>query len=233
VLELHDVDVSYGKIRAVRGVSLGIRPGEVVAILGNNGAGKSTLLRTIAGVLHPERGRVVFDGRDITRLPSHRIARLGLRLVPEGRGLLTRMTVRENLLMGQYTRARVEPADMDAIFARFPVLKARRDQIASTLSGGEQQMLAIARALVGRPRLLMLDEPSLGLAPMIVEEVFAIVRGLRQEGATILLVEQNARKALQVADRAYILETGAIAVEGPAAELAAGADVQRAYLGAL
>jgi len=233
VLELGDVHVSYGKIRAVRGVSLVVRAGEVVAILGNNGAGKSTLLRTIAGVLHPDSGRVVFEEREITRLPSHRIARLGLRLVPEGRGLLARMTVWENLLMGQYTRPRIDLADMEAIFARFPVLKSRRDQIASTLSGGEQQMLAIARALVGNPRLLILDEPSLGLAPLMVDEVYGIVRRLKDEGATILLVEQNARKALQVADRAYILDTGAIAASGPAAELAAGAEVQRAYLGAL
>jgi branched-chain amino acid transport system ATP-binding protein len=233
VLELHDVRVSYGKIRAVQGVSLTVRAGEVVALLGNNGGGKSTLLRTIAGVVHPDAGRIVFDGADITRLPSHRIARLGLRLVPEGRGLLGRMSVWENLLMGQYTERRAGPAAMGAVLKRFPLLDARRSQAASTLSGGEQQMLAMARAVVGNPRLLMLDEPSLGLAPLMVDEVFAIVRDLKEEGATILLVEQNARKALQVADRAYILETGGIVLEGPARELAAGAEVQRAYLGAL
>jgi branched-chain amino acid transport system ATP-binding protein len=233
VLVLREVGVAYGKIRAVRGVSLDIRAGEVVAILGNNGAGKSTLMRAIAGVLRPDAGRVTFDGRDITGLPPHRIARLGLRLVPEGRGLLARMTVWENLLMGQYTRPRVDAAAMEEIFRRFPVLQERRHQVASTLSGGEQQMLAIARAMVAGPRLLMLDEPSLGLAPLMVDEVFAIVRRLKEEGATILLVEQNARKALQIADRAYILETGTIALAGPAAELAAGPEVQRAYLGAL
>jgi branched-chain amino acid transport system ATP-binding protein len=233
VLELSDVQVSYGKIRAVQGVSLGVRAGEVVAILGGNGAGKSTLLRTIAGVLRPDAGRIVFDGCDVTRLPSHRIARLGLRLVPEGRGLLRRMTVWENLLMGQYTLRRVDPAGLDGVLQRFPVLGARRRQVASTLSGGEQQMLAIARALVGGPRLLMLDEPSLGLAPLMVDEVFAVVRRLKEDGTTILLVEQNARKALAIADRAYILETGTIVAEGPAAALAAGAEVQRAYLGAL
>jgi branched-chain amino acid transport system ATP-binding protein len=233
VLELADVSVSYGKIRAVHGVSLAVRAGEVVALLGSNGAGKSTLLRTIAGVVHPEAGRVVFDGTDITRLPSHRIARRGLRLVPEGRGLLARMTVRENLLMGQYTQRRVDATSMEAVLARFPVLRTRRDQIASTLSGGEQQMLAIARAVVGAPRLLMLDEPSLGLAPLMVDAIFEVVRTLKEDGATILLVEQNARKALHVADRAYILETGAIVLEGPARELAAGAAVQRAYLGGL
>jgi branched-chain amino acid transport system ATP-binding protein len=233
VLEVVDVHVSYGKIRALQGVSLAVRTGEVVALLGNNGAGKSTLLRTVAGVLHPDRGRVVFDGTEITRLPSHRIARLGLRLVPEGRGLLARMTVRENLLMGQYTRRRVDASAMDAVLDRFPVLRERRNQIASTLSGGEQQMLAIARAMVGAPRLLMLDEPSLGLAPLMIDAIFDVIKALKDDGATILLVEQNARKALQVADRAYILETGSIVLEGPAQELAAGADVQRAYLGAL
>jgi branched-chain amino acid transport system ATP-binding protein len=233
VLEIIDVAVSYGKIRAVQGVTLGVRAGEVVALLGNNGAGKSTLLRTVAGVLHPDAGRIVFEGRDVTRLASHRIARLGLRLVPEGRGLLSRMTVWENLLMGQYTRGRVDTAVMDAALRRFPVLRDRRNQIASTLSGGEQQMLAIARAVVGGPRLLMLDEPSLGLAPLMVDAIFEVVRRLKQDGATILLVEQNARKALQVADRAYILETGKIVLEGPAPELAAGADVQRAYLGGM
>jgi branched-chain amino acid transport system ATP-binding protein len=233
MLELREVGVAYGKIRAVRGVSLTVRAGEVVAILGSNGAGKSTLMRAIAGVLRPDAGRVIFEGRDITGLAPHRIARLGLRLVPEGRGLLARMTVWENLLMGQYTRAGIDTAAMDEIFRRFPVLQERRHQVASTLSGGEQQMLAIARAMVASPRLLMLDEPSLGLAPLMVDEVFAIVRRLKEDGATILLVEQNARKALQVADRAYILETGTIALEGPAGELAAGHDVQRAYLGAL
>jgi branched-chain amino acid transport system ATP-binding protein len=233
VLEVSGVSVSYGRIRAVQSVSLAVRAGELVALLGANGAGKSTLLRTVAGVRHPERGRIVLDGRDITRLPSHRIARLGLRLVPEGRGLLRRMTVRENLEMGQYARRRRDAGSLDAALRRFPVLAARREQIAATLSGGEQQMLAIARALVGEPRLLILDEPSLGLAPLVVQEVFDVIRQLKRDGTTILLVEQNARQALAVADRAYIMETGAIVLEGPAAELAAGAEVQRAYLGAV
>ncbi len=231
LLEVDDVAVSYGKVRAVRGVSLTVQAGEVVALLGNNGAGKSTLLRAVAGVVHPERGRVRFDGADVTRWPSHRLARRGLRLVPEGRGLLARMTVWENLLMGLYTRRDDATADLEAVLDRFPVLRARRQQIASTLSGGEQQMLAIGRALVSRPRLLMLDEPSLGLAPLVVAEIFGVVKALKREGATILLVEQNARKALQVADRAYILETGTVTLEGPAAALAAGEEVQRAYLG--
>jgi branched-chain amino acid transport system ATP-binding protein len=223
--------VSYRTIRAVRGVSFDVRRGEVVALLGANGAGKSTLLRAVAGVLRPDRGRVRFDGTDITGWASHRVARRGLRLVPEGRGLLARMTVWENLLMGQYARGAGTPRDLEAALERFPVLRQRRGQVASTLSGGEQQMLAIARALVGRPTLLMLDEPSLGLAPRLVQEIFAVVAELKREGVTIVLVEQNARQALAVADRGYILETGQVALSGPAAELAAGDEVQRAYLG--
>jgi branched-chain amino acid transport system ATP-binding protein len=225
------VAVSYRTIRAVRGVSFDVRRGEVVALLGANGAGKSTLLRTIAGVLRPERGHVRFDGTDITGWPSYRVARRGLRLVPEGRGLLARMTVWENLLMGQYAGGDATTGDLEAALERFPVLRQRRGQVAATLSGGEQQMLAIARALVGRPALLMLDEPSLGLAPRLVQEIFAVVAELKRDGVTIVLVEQNARQALAVADRAYILETGQIALSGPAAELAAGEAVQRAYLG--
>jgi branched-chain amino acid transport system ATP-binding protein len=223
--------VSYRTIRAVRGVSFHVRRGEVIALLGANGAGKSTLLRAVAGVLRPERGRVRFEGTDITGWASHRVARRGLRLVPEGRGLLARMTVWENLVMGQYAGKSGTPRDLEAALERFPVLRQRRGQVASTLSGGEQQMLAIARALVGRPALLMLDEPSLGLAPRLVQEVFGVVAELKCDGVTIVLVEQNARQALAVADRAYVLETGQIVLSGPAAELAAGEEVQRAYLG--
>jgi branched-chain amino acid transport system ATP-binding protein len=231
VLEVEDLSVSYRTIRAVHGVSFTVRPGEVVALLGANGAGKSTLLRAVAGVLAPQAGRVRFEGTDITGWAAHRVARRGLRLVPEGRGLLARMTVWENLLMGQYATAAGPRGDLDAALERFPVLRQRRGQIASTLSGGEQQMLAIARALVARPRLLMLDEPSLGLAPRLVRQIFAVVAELKREGVTIVLVEQNARQALGVADRAYILETGQVVLSGPAAELAAGEAVQRAYLG--
>ena len=230
LLEVQDIAVAYGKLRAVKGVSFTVRRGEVVALLGSNGSGKSTLLRTIAGVLTPSAGRVRFDGGDITGWPSHRVARRGLRLVPEGRGLLARMSVWENLLMGQYAGGG-DARDLDAALARFPVLGQRRQQIASTLSGGEQQMLAIARALVARPSLLMLDEPSLGLAPRLIREVFQVVADLKREGVTIVLVEQNARQALAVADRAYILETGQVALSGPAAELGAGEAVQQAYLG--
>jgi branched-chain amino acid transport system ATP-binding protein len=231
VLAVQDLGVSYRKVRAVNGVSFTVRPGEVVALLGANGAGKSTLLRAVAGVLRPDAGSVRFEGTDITGWASHRVARRGLRLVPEGRGLLARMTVWENLVMGQYAAAAGTRRDLEAALERFPVLRQRRGQIASTLSGGEQQMLAIARALVAHPRLLMLDEPSLGLAPRLVRQIFAVVAELKREGVTIVLVEQNARQALAVADRAYILETGRVALAGPAAELAAGEGVQRAYLG--
>jgi branched-chain amino acid transport system ATP-binding protein len=235
VLEVKDLRVAYGRIRALKGVSLHVRAGEVVTLIGSNGAGKSTLLRAAAGLIAPESGTIAFDGADLRRMPGHRIARLGLRLVPESRGLLTRMTVWENLLMGEYAGVPPgagSPPDLDRVLDRFPVLRERRGQLAGTLSGGEQQQLAIARALVGRPRLLMLDEPSLGLAPLLVREIFRIIRGLKADGVTILLVEQNAKQALGVADRGYILEAGEIALEGPAAELLRGEAVQRAYLGA-
>ncbi|MGH2783412.1 MAG: ABC transporter ATP-binding protein [Thermoleophilaceae bacterium] len=235
LLAVRDVAVSYGKIRAVSEVSLEVARGEVVALLGSNGAGKSTLLRAVAGVLRPEAGGVRFAGADITRWPPHRIARAGLRLVPEGRGLLGRMTVWENLLMGQYAGGdgRQGAAALEGVMDRFPILRDRRRQIASTLSGGEQQMLAIGRALVGRPALLMLDEPSLGLAPKMVQTIFRVIADLKREGGTILLVEQNAKQALQIADRACILDAGRLVLEGRAAELAAGEEVQRAYLGGL
>jgi branched-chain amino acid transport system ATP-binding protein len=234
VLEVRDLAVAYGTIRALKGVSLRVAAGEVVTLIGSNGAGKSTLLRAVAGLVAPADGSIEFDGAALVGRPGHRIARLGLRLVPENRGLLTRMTVWENLLMGEYAGAPPgsAPADIDGLLDRFPVLRERRRQLAGTLSGGEQQQLAIARALVGRPRLLMLDEPSLGLAPLLVKEIFRIIRALKADGVTILLVEQNAKQALQVADRGYILETGQIVLDGPADELLRGEAVQRAYLGA-
>lgn len=234
MLEVRDLAVSYGKIQALRGVSLAVRPGEIVALIGPNGAGKSTLLRTIAGILRPDAGTVTFDGRPMTRLAPHRVARLGLTLVPEGRGLLGRMTVRENLLMGQYVakdRVAAE-ATLARLLARFPVLDRRQHQTASTLSGGEQQLLVIARAVAGNPRMIMIDEPSLGLAPLLVREIFRVLAELKRDGLTVLLVEQNARQALRIADRAYLLETGRIASEGPAADLMAGDAVVQAYLGA-
>jgi branched-chain amino acid transport system ATP-binding protein len=226
--------VAYGKIRALKRVSLSVREGEVVTLIGSNGAGKSTLLRATAGLVPHQAGSIIFGGVALDRMPGHRIARLGLRLVPENRGLLTRMRVWENLRMGTYAGAPPgsgAPADLEQMLDRFPVLRARWNQLAGTLSGGEQQQLAIARALVGRPRLLMLDEPSLGLAPLLVKEVFRIIRQLKADGATILLVEQNAKQALQVADRGYILEGGEIALEGPTEDLLRGEAVQRAYLG--
>ena len=234
MLELRDVSVAYGKIRALKGVSLTVREGEVVTLIGSNGAGKSTLLRATAGLIPHQGGSIVFDGVPLDRVPGHRVARRGLRLVPESRGLLTRMRVGENLLMGTYAGVppgSSGPPDLERVLDRFPVLRERWNQFAGTLSGGEQQQLAIARALVGRPRLLMLDEPSLGLAPLLVKEIFRVIRQLKADGATILLVEQNAKQALQVADRGYILETGEIALEGPASELLGGEAVQRAYLG--
>jgi branched-chain amino acid transport system ATP-binding protein len=220
-----------GRERETEVVLAALDAGCHLVLEGPPGTGKSTLLRAVAGARAPDAGRVRFEGTDITGWASHRVARRGLRLVPEGRGLLARMTVWENLLMGQYAGGPGSTRDLDAALERFPVLRQRRGQVAATLSGGEQQMLAIARALVARPRLLMLDEPSLGLAPRLVRQIFAVVAELKRDGVTIVLVEQNARQALAVADRAYILETGQVVLAGPAAELAAGEAVQRAYLG--
>jgi branched-chain amino acid transport system ATP-binding protein len=233
VLEVDELSVAYGRIRALKGVSLVVRTGEVVCLIGSNGAGKSTLLRTIAGLLVPGSGAMRFDGVSLARQPAHRIARRGLRLVPEGRGLLARMTVWENLQMGLYARTASGSGvgELEAVLEPFPVLRERRTQLAGTLSGGEQQQLAIARALVARPRLLMLDEPSLGLAPILVKDIFQIIRRLNADGVTILLVEQNARQALQIADRGYVLEAGQIVLEGAAADLLGGEAIQSAYLG--
>ncbi|MCI0408649.1 MAG: ABC transporter ATP-binding protein, partial [Acidobacteria bacterium] len=212
MLQVSAMHVGYGAIRALRGVSLEVNEGEVVALIGANGAGKSTLLRTISGVLKPSRGDVLFEGRSLRGLDEDRIVRLGILQVQEGRGILTRMTVQENLEMGAYGRSDRGGirGDMEMVFTKFPVLRDRRRQFGATLSGGEQQMLAIGRALMARPRLLMLDEPSLGLAPMLVQEIFRTIQDFKREKRTILLVEQNARKALQCADRGYVLETGAI-----------------------
>jgi branched-chain amino acid transport system ATP-binding protein len=233
VLRVSDLHVGYGAIRALRGVSLEVDEGEVVALIGANGAGKSTLLRTISGVLQPTGGDVRFEGQSVCGLPEDRIVRLGVLQVQEGRGILTRMTVRENLEMGAYARSDTAAIrqDMEMVFQKFPVLRERRRQFGATLSGGEQQMLAIGRALMARPKLLMLDEPSLGLAPMLVQEIFRIIMDFKREKRTILLVEQNARKALMCADRGYVLETGAIRLTGTGAALLKSEEVQAAYLG--
>jgi branched-chain amino acid transport system ATP-binding protein len=235
VLEVRDLVTVYGMIQALRGVSLAAREGEVTCILGPNGAGKTTLLYTIAGILRPRAGAVRFQGQAVTGLPASQVVRRGISLVPENRLVFPHMSVRENLLAGGYARlprrrAEVE-ADLEAMLRRFPALGRRPGQAAGTLSGGEQQMLAIARALMGRPRLLMMDEPSLGLAPMVVEQIFEIVQGLHRDGITVLLVEQNARMALAVAHHAYLLEQGRVSFHGTPAELAGHEAISRAYLG--
>jgi branched-chain amino acid transport system ATP-binding protein len=233
MLQVNGMHVGYGAIRALRGVTLEVNEGEVVALIGANGAGKSTLLRTISGVLKPSRGDVLFEGRSLRGLDEDRIVRLGILQVQEGRGILTRMTVQENLEMGAYRRSDRAGirGDMEMVFAKFPVLRDRRRQFGATLSGGEQQMLAIGRALMARPKLLMLDEPSLGLAPMLVQEIFRTITDFKRERRTILLVEQNARKALQCADRGYVLETGIIVLTGSGEALLKSEEVQAAYMG--
>ena len=233
LLELEGVDALYGRVRALRGVTLSVDQGEVVALIGSNGAGKTTTLRTISGLMHPPSGSIVFDGKDISRMPAHDIVGLGICQAPEGRRLFPRMQVIDNLRMGAFLRkddAGIQK-DMGRVFELFPRLKERITQLAGTLSGGEQQMLAIGRALMSKPKLLMLDEPSLGLAPILVETIFQIVREINAQGIPILLVEQNATKALEVAHRAYVLETGSIVKTGTGRELLDSPDVQRAYLG--
>ena len=233
MLRVSDVHVGYSAIRALKGVSLEVNEGEVVALIGANGAGKSTLLRTISGLLRPTAGDIAFEERSIRGVAEDKIVRLGILQVQEGRGILTRMTVQENLEMGAYGRSDKAGIrqDMAMVFDKFPVLSQRRKQFGATLSGGEQQMLAIGRALMARPKLLMLDEPSLGLAPLLVNEIFRTIEDFKREGRTILLVEQNARKALRCADRAYVLETGNIVLTGAGAAPLQSEEVQAAYLG--
>ncbi len=233
LLELESINAFYGRIQALRGMSIRVEKGEVVALIGSNGAGKTTTLRTISGLMHPHSGTIRFDGRDITRTGPSKIVELGISQSPEGRRLFPRMTVGDNLLMGAYTRndrAGIA-ADIERVFKLFPRLQERRTQIAGTLSGGEQQMLAMGRSLMARPKLLMLDEPSLGLAPILVETIFSIVREIYSQGTTVLLVEQNANKALEVANRAYVLETGVVVQDGTGHDLLASEGVQKAYLG--
>ncbi len=234
MLEIEGIEAYYGRVRALADVSLSVDTGEVVALIGSNGAGKTTTLRTISGLVHPPVGRIRFDGRDITDVPAARRVQLGICQVPEGRRLFTRMTVQDNLTLGAYTRrdgaSRVH-VDRERVFELFPRLRERQSQIAGTLSGGEQQMLAIGRAMMSQPKVLMMDEPSLGLAPILVETIFQIISEINQQGIPILLVEQNAHKALEAAHRAYVLETGSIVKTGSGRELLESEDVARAYLG--
>lgn len=231
LLKVNDIHVYYGKIHAVKGVSFEVGQGEIVSLIGANGAGKSTALKTISGLLHPKQGSIEFMGKDITKLEPNKIVRLGLAQVPEGRRVFAHMSVMENIEMGAYILGRVPEEAVEDVFSRFPRLKERSRQEAGTLSGGEQQMLAMARALMSKPKLIMMDEPSMGLSPILVEQIFSIIAELRQSGATILLVEQNANKALKITDRAYVLETGRIMLSGSGRELLESEDVKKAYLG--
>ena len=231
LLKVDNIHVYYGAIHAIKGISFEVDEGETVALIGANGAGKSTTLKTVSGLMHPKSGSIEFLGKDITHTVAHKLVSLGLAHVPEGRHIFLQMTVQENLEMGAFTRKGDLSEALDNVFHHFPRLKERRKQIGGTLSGGEQQMLAMGRAMMISPKLLMLDEPSMGLAPILVEQIFDIIRELRKAGTTILLVEQNAGMALDIADRAYVLETGKITLSGTGAELAESELVKKAYLG--
>lgn len=232
MLKVSDLHVYYGSIHAVKGVSFEVHEGEVVTLIGANGAGKSTILNTVSGLLHPRSGSILFHGKDLHGVPSHKLVGMGLAQVPEGRHVFLQMTVQENLEMGAFSQpsSGIE-ADLESVYQRFPRLLERRKQIAGTLSGGEQQMLAVARALMSRPKLMMMDEPSLGLAPLIVRDIFQIIREINKQGVTILLIEQNANMALHTADRGYVMETGEIILEGAGRELLENPVIREAYLG--
>ena len=231
MLQVENIHVYYGKIHALKNVSFEVNAGEIVALIGANGAGKSTTLKTVSGMMHPKSGSIRFLGENVTHTESHKLLPKGMAHVPEGRRIFLQMSVQENLEMGAYCQKKVAEEDLEKIFEYFPRLKERRRQVAGTLSGGEQQMLAMGRALMSHPKLLMLDEPSMGLAPILVDQIFDIVRELNAAGTTILLVEQNASKALAIADRAYVLETGRITLSGTGSELMASESVKKAYLG--
>jgi len=233
MLEVKDINVYYGAIHAIKGISLSVEEGEIVTLIGANGAGKSTTLRTISGLLKPKTGEINFLNKNIAGMPAHKIVREGISQVPEGRRIFAEMTVQENLELGAFTRSDKDEIqnDFKRVFGRFPRLEERRTQLAGTLSGGEQQMLAMGRALMSRPRLLLLDEPSMGLAPLLIREIFNIIVDINKTGTTVLLVEQNANMALSIANRAYVLETGRITISGDAKELAASEDIRKAYLG--
>ncbi len=233
LLEVKDLRVFYGVIEAIKGISFEVNEGEIVTLIGANGAGKTTTMQSIIGLIPKRGGSVVFDGSDITKTPCHKIIRLGMAQVPEGRRIFQELTVYENLLMGGFSekdKGRIKK-DIEAIYERFPRLSERRNQIAGTLSGGEQQMLAMGRAMMSHPKLLLLDEPSMGLSPLLVDQVFDIIKAFRDDGTTVLLVEQNAGKSLAISDRAYVLELGQIVLTGTGAELAASDEVKKAYLG--
>lgn len=233
MLEVKDLQVYYGVIQALKGISFHVNQGEVIALIGANGAGKTTTLQTLTGILSPKSGSIVFEGKDLTRTPAHKIVEMGMAHVPEGRRVFADMSVYENLLLGAYTRKdKAEIAEsLASVYKRFPRLEERKGQRAGTLSGGEQQMLAMGRALMSRPRIILMDEPSMGLSPIFVNEIFDIIREVSESGTTVLLVEQNAKKALSIAERAYVLETGSITMDGKAEDLLNDEAVQKAYLG--
>ncbi len=233
MLKVENLVVKYGMIEAIKGISFEVRDGEIVTLIGANGAGKTTTMHTISGLIRPASGTIYMDGQDITKVPSHRIVSMGLAQVPERRRVFAQQTVEENLILGAFTRKDTEgiKEDMHKVFERFPRLEERRKQLAGTLSGGEQQMLAMGRALMAKPKILLMDEPSMGLSPLLVREIFRIIEDIHKNGTTVLLVEQNARMALAVADRAYVLETGKITLEGTGSELAKSEKVRKAYLG--
>lgn len=233
MLEVKDLEVYYGVIQAIKGISFHVDQGEVIALIGANGAGKTTTLHTVTGLLSPKKGSVIFQGKDITKVPPHKIVAMGMAHVPEGRRVFAELSVYENLRMGAYTRA--DKAEIEEslknVYKRFPRLEERKNQMAGTLSGGEQQMLAIGRALMSKPSIILMDEPSMGLSPILVNEIFDIIRSVSESGTTVLLVEQNAKKALSIADRAYVLETGNITLEGKAKDLLEDDSIKKAYLG--
>ena len=233
LLEVKNLEVYYGVICALKGISFEVNEGEIVSLIGANGAGKTTMMQSVVGLLPKRAGTVIFDGQDITKTPCHKIVQLGMTQVPEGRRIFQELSVYENLMMGAYTIKDQQKfkEDLEGIYQRFPRLAERRNQIAGTLSGGEQQMLAMSRALMSHPKLLMLDEPSMGLAPILVDQIFSIIKELNDAGTTILLVEQNANKALEIADRAYVLETGSVTLSGTGLELSQSDEVRKAYLG--
>ena len=233
MLEVKDLEVYYGVIQAIKGVSFQVNQGEVIALIGANGAGKTTILHTVTGLLSPKRGSVVFEGKEITKVPAHKIVSMGMAHVPEGRRVFAELSVYENLKMGAYTRKDKKEIEesLANVYKRFPRLEERKNQMAGTLSGGEQQMLAMGRALMSKPKIILMDEPSMGLSPIMVNEIFDIIRAVCESGTTVLLVEQNAKKALSIADRAYVLETGNIVLEGKAEDLLENDSIKKAYLG--